>query len=221
MIKLCIFDLDGTLLDTLPTISHYSNLALAEFGLPSVLEERFKYHAGNGAKVLIERTLKDVNADLDKYFDKVFKFYTKEYDKDVNYLTKPFDGVPELLAGLKTMGIGTAVLSNKPHYATVNVVKNLLGELVDLTCGARDNVPLKPSPDGVFNILAELNINPDECLYIGDTGTDMETAKNSGLFAIGVLWGFRDEAELKNAGADIIVSHPLEILDYVKKVNKI
>lgn len=219
MIKLCIFDLDGTLLDTLPTISYYCNHSLEEFDLPVIEQEKYKYLAGNGAKVLIERMLDEVGADREKYFDKVYKFYNKEYDKDVNYLTKPFDGVPEMLAGLKTLGIGTAVISNKPDFAAVNVCKNFLGELVDIAHGGRDGIPLKPAPDGVFEIMKEANVTADECLYIGDTGTDMETGKNSGIFSIGVLWGFRKEDELLANGADIIVSHPLEILDYARKVN--
>ena len=196
MKKLCIFDLDGTLLDTLPTISYYCNLSLREFGLPEIEEEKYKYLAGNGAKVLIERMLDEVGADREEYFDKVYKFYNREYDKNVSYLTKPFDGVPEMLAGLKTLGIDTAVISNKPDFAAVNVVKLFLGELVDIAHGGREGIPLKPAPDGVFEIMEEAGVTADECIYVGDTGTDMETGKNSGIFSIGVLWGFRKEDEL-------------------------
>ncbi len=220
MIKLCIFDLDGTLLDTLPTISHYVNLALKEYDLTQIEQERFKYHVGNGARLLIERSLDDIGADRNEYFDKVFKLYNKEYDKDVNYLTKPYDGIPEMLAELKTMGIETAVLSNKPHFAAVNVVKNLLGELIDSANGAKDDIPLKPSPDGVYEIFREFNVTPEECLYIGDTGVDMQTGKSAGIFSIGVLWGFREEEELIKNGADLIVSNPCEIAFYVKKLNE-
>lgn len=219
MKKLCIFDLDGTLLDTLPTISYYCNLSLREFGLPEIEEEKFKYLVGNGAKVLIERMLDEVGADKEEYFDKVYKFYNREYDKNVSYLTKPYDEVPEMLAGLKTLGIGTAVISNKPDFAAVNAVKLFLGELVDIAHGGREGIPLKPAPDGVFEIMEEAGLSADECIYIGDTGTDMETGKNSGIFSIGVLWGFRKEDELLENGADMIVSHPLEILEYAKKCN--
>ena len=218
MKKLCIFDLDGTLLDTLPTIAYYCNLTLREFNLPEIPEERYKYLVGNGAKVLIERMIDEVGADRKKYFDKMFKFYNKEYDKNVSYLTKAFDGVPELLAGLKEMGIGTAVISNKPDFAAVNVVKLFLGDLIDIAHGGREGIPLKPAPDGVFKIFEEAGVTADECLYIGDTGTDMETGKNSGIFSIGVLWGFRKEDELLKNGADLIVSHPLEILEYAQKI---
>ncbi len=221
MKKLCIFDLDGTLLDTLPTIAYYCNLTLREFNLPEIPEERYKYLAGNGAKVLIERMIDEVGADREIYFDKMFKFYNKEYDKNFSYLTKAFNGVPELLAGLKEIGIGTAVISNKPDFAAVNVVKMFLGDLIDIAHGGRDGIPLKPSPEGVFKIFEEAGVAADECLYVGDTGTDMETGKNSGIFSIGVLWGFRKEDELLKNGADLIVSHPLEILDYAKKIQTI
>lgn len=221
MKKLCIFDLDGTLLDTLPTITHYCNLTLREFNLPEIPEERYKYLVGNGAKVLIERMIDEVGAHREKYFDKMFKFYNKEYDKNFSYLTKAYDGIPELLAGLKEMGIGTAVISNKPDFAAVNVVKLLLGDLVDIAHGGRDGILLKPSPEGVYKIFEEASVTADECLYVGDTGTDMETGKNSGIFSIGVLWGFRKEDELLKSGADLIVSHPLEILDYAKKIQTI
>ena len=125
----------------------------------------------------------------------------------------------EMLAGLKTLGIDTAVISNKPDFAAVNVVKLFLGELVDIAHGGREGIPLKPAPDGVFEIMEEAGVTADECIYVGDTGTDMETGKNSGIFSIGVLWGFRKEDELLENGADMIVSHPLEILDYAKKCN--
>ena len=219
MIKLCIFDLDGTLLDTLPTIAYYCNYSLKEFGLPEIETQRYNYLAGNGAKVLVERMLDEVGADKGEYFEKLYSFYTKAYDKDVSYLTKPFDGVPEMLAGLKTLGIKTAVISNKPDFAAVNAVKLFLGELVDIAHGGRDGIPLKPAPDGVFKIFEEAGVSADECLYIGDTGTDMETGRNSGIFNIGVLWGFREEDELRANGADIVVSDPMEILEYAKKVN--
>lgn len=218
MIKLCIFDLDGTLLNTLPTINYYCNLTLREFGLPEIPEERYKYLVGNGAKVLIERMIDEVGADREKYFDKLFKFYNKEYNKNVSYLTKAFDGVPELLAGLKEIGINTAVISNKPDFAAVNVVKLFFGDLIDIAHGGREGVALKPSPEGVFKIFEEASVSADECLYIGDTGTDMETGKNSGIFSIGVLWGFRKEEELLENGANLIVSHPLEILEYARKI---
>ena len=152
MKKLCIFDLDGTLLDTLPTISYYCNLTLREFGLPEIEEERYKYLAGNGARVLIERMIDEVGADKEEYFEKMFEFYNREYDKNFSYLTKVFEGVPELLKGLADIGIKTAVISNKPDFAAVSVVKMFFGDLVDISHCGRDGNPFKPAPGGGFKI---------------------------------------------------------------------
>ena len=217
MIKACIFDLDGTLLNTITTISYYCNKTLAEFGFEPIEEEDYKYLVGDGAKKLVERMIEKKGIDSEEYFDKMFKFYNREYDNDVSYLTKPYDGIPELLAFLKTNNIKNCVLSNKPDYAACEAIKKFLGDLVDVTHGGRENVPLKPAPDGVEEILAEIGCTPDECLYIGDTSVDMQTGKNAGMYTIGVLWGFRKRDELEESGADVIVSSPDEIMEIVQK----
>lgn len=217
MIKACIFDLDGTLLDTIPTISYYCNLTLNEFGFESIDPEEYKYLAGNGAKVLVERMIDRVGADREEYFDKMFKFYNKAYDRDVSFNTKPYNGIPELLGELKTMNITTCVLSNKPDFAACEVIKRFLGNLIDITHGGRDGVALKPSTEGIDEILAEIGVSADECLYIGDTSVDMQTGKNAGMYTIGVLWGFRKRDELEEHGADVIISHPSEIAKIAKE----
>ncbi len=219
MIKSCIFDLDGTLLNTLPTIRHYVNLTLSEFGLGSVSEKDVKKMVGNGSKKLIERALLKNGASLED-FEKIHKFYSDSYDEDVTYLTHTYDGIPELLAELKTMGIKIAVLSNKPDFAAKEAVKTFLGDLVDVTYGGRDDVPLKPSPDGVYQIMEELGVKEGESLFIGDSSVDMKTGKNAGLFTIGVKWGFRDEDELIQNGADKIVSSPEMICDIINSRKK-
>ena len=219
MIKACIFDLDGTLLDTIPTISYYCNLTLEEFGFEPIEPDEYKYFVGNGAKLLVERMIERVGADKDKYFDKMFKFYTRAYDKDVSYLTKPYDGIPELLARLKTKGIHVCVLSNKPDFAACEAIRTFLGDLVDLTHGARDGIALKPSTEGIDEILKESGLRADECLYIGDTNVDMQTGKAAGMYTIGVLWGFRKRDELIDSGADAIAQHPDEIAAILDKMN--
>lgn len=219
MIKACIFDLDGTLLDTIPTISYYCNLTLEEFGFAPLDAEEYKYLAGNGAKLLLERMIDRVGGDKEKYFDKMFKFYNKAYDRDVSYGTKPFDGIPEMLGELKTMGIATCVLSNKPDFAAREVIKRFLGSLIDVTHGGRDGVALKPSTEGIDEILAEIGVSADECLYIGDTSVDMQTGKNAGMYTVGVLWGFRKRDELEENGADVIIVHPSEIVQIAKMKN--
>ena len=216
MIKACIFDLDGTLLDTLETIAHYCNITLEHFGYDKIDVEKFKYFAGNGSKKLIERTMREACAD-EKDFEKFHSFYFNAYEEDASYKTGVFDGIKELLESLKEKGIDVFVLSNKPDVAANMATDEFLPSLVDVTYGASDKFSLKPSPDGLHCILKENFLSPDECLYIGDTGVDMETGKNAGLFTIGVLWGFREKEELIRFGADAIVSHPSEIEKYINR----
>lgn len=211
MIKACIFDLDGTVADTVTTIAHFCNAALNHFGFPAIEVEKYKTLAGNGASVLVRRMMAAVNAP-DELYEQVRVYYNTTYDNDFMYLTKPFDGILPMLQGMKDAGIKTAVVSNKPDSTTCKVCEELFGTLLDLARGGRDGVPLKPDPQAIFETMEELSVSSDECLYIGDTGTDMETGKNAGLYTIGVTWGFRDEEELKKFGADVIVSSPEEIL---------
>ncbi len=217
MIKACIFDLDGTLLNTIPTISYYCNLTLEHFGFEPIEEKKYNYFAGNGAKLLIERTLAHAGADLEKYFEKAFEYYNCEYNKNTTRGTKPFKGICELLDEMKRRGIKTFVLSNKPDFAAKSVIDSFLGDKIDATYGATQGVALKPSTEGLEKIMKEYSVSKSECLYIGDTDVDMQTGKNAGLFTIGVLWGFRDEEELMANGADLIVSNPVEISDYINE----
>lgn len=215
MIKACVFDLDGTLLDTIPSISYFGNKALTHFGFDKIEPDRYKYLAGNGARVLVERMLGEVGADIEKNFDKVYKYYIEEYDNDPSYNTKPFDGIVELLTFLKEHNIRSYVLSNKPDTAAKAAIDTCLGSLVTKTYGGRDGIELKPSTMGLELLTKEAGLTPDECLYIGDTSVDMKTGTAMGMFTIGVLWGFREKDELVKNGADLIVSHPVEISDYI------
>lgn len=220
MIKACIFDLDGTLLNTLTTISYYGNMALNKFGLPSIETEKYKYMVGNGAKILIERMLREVGAYTEEMFKKVFAYYNEQYNAEVKLYTEPYPGICELLKNLKKANILTAVVSNKPDFAAKCVIKDFFEDgLLDITRGQVEGVPVKPAPDGVIEVLKELDVTAEESVYVGDTWIDMQTGKNLGAYTIGVLWGFRDYDELKTNGADIIVENPSEIMNYIKKVN--
>ena len=220
MIKACVFDLDGTLLNTINTITYYANLALEHYGIEPYNTDDYKYMVGNGAKILIERMLDGRGFSGDnEMFDKVFGFYNEKYNSDVEYLTAPYDGICELLDNLKKEGITTAVLSNKPDYAAGEAVKTFLNGYFDVVHGQRDGIEIKPSPEGVFEILNELGLTSDEILYIGDTATDMQTGKSANAYTIGVLWGFRLRDELEGANADAIVEHPSEIYNILKKIN--
>lgn len=219
MLKLCIFDMDGTVVDTISSIAYFANRALNLYSLPSIDKERYKILVGNGARVLVERMIAEVGGN-EEQLEKVYKEYNTTYDADFLYLTEAYEGVIDMLSALKGMGVKTAILSNKPDVTAGKVAKALFKEgLIDVCYGARDGIALKPDPAGVFDILNEMGVDKSECLYIGDTATDIKTAKNAELTSIGVLWGFRDRKELEGAGADFIIEHPSEIIEIAKKVN--
>lgn len=216
MVKLCIFDMDGTLVDTIETIAHFGNAALEHFGIEPIPVRNYKTLVGNGSRVLLERMLDFRGVGLDKC-DDIHKWYMNAYDNDFMYLTKPYDGIIPMLQELKSLGIKTAILSNKDDTTAKKVSDDLFGnELIDLCLGARPGKALKPNPESVQEIIERFGVENSECLYIGDTATDMETAKNAGLYSIGVLWGFRDETELRGAGADVIISEPAKIVEIAK-----
>ncbi len=214
--KAVIFDLDGTLLNTIDTIAYYGNKALSDFGFPTFPVDRYKYFAGNGAVKLIRRALEATGKYTEEDFDKVFTHYNEIYNADSLYLTRPYDGIVEMLKKLKEAGIKTGVISNKPDFATVDVVKKVLGEeLIDICHGARDSFPLKPDPASTLDVLGELKGDAKHSAFVGDTSVDIETGKAASLHTIGVKWGFRTEEELKGAGAEVIISHPDELFDII------
>ena len=216
MIKLCIFDMDGTLVNTIDTIAYFGNTTLENFGIEGIPTENYKTLVGNGSRVLIERML-DFHGVKPDNIDEIHKWYMNKYDNDFMYLTRAYDGIIPMLKALKEAGIKTAILSNKDD-ATAKKVSDELFEagLIDLCLGARPGKALKPDPQSALEIIEEFGVEKAECLYIGDTATDILTARNAGLYSIGVLWGFRDEAELKGAGADVIISDPMRIAEIAK-----
>ena len=221
MIKACLFDLDGTVLDTINTIAFYCNKALEKFGIESIPVERYNYLAGKGAKHLVESMLRERNCFSEELFAKIFPYYISMYDADPYYLTKPFDGIVKLLASLRTRGIKTAIISNKPDFATKSLCKKMFAPgSFDTVRGQVDGVKLKPHTEGVELVMDSLGVSKDEILYIGDTDTDMQTGRNIDAYTVGVLWGFRDAKELNDNGADELVSQPAEILHIIERINK-
>ena len=210
--KTYIFDFDGTLVNSIVTITHFANKSLEKFGLPTISEDRYKYLVGNGAVNLVHRMLKEVGAD-DSMFDEVYEDYFHTYDKNHSYLSEPYEGIVDMLKELKKQGCKIAIVSNKPHDTTVKICDELLGDLIDLCRGQLPTCPIKPDPTAVFEVMEELGAKKEECVYCGDTITDMETGKNAGLYTIGVLWGFRTRDELLKGDPQLIVSHPSEILE--------
>lgn len=217
MKKLCIFDLDGTLMNTIPAISHFGNSALKKYGFPEIVPDRYKLLVGNGRDLLIHRMLDESGNDTEENFKNVGKAYDSAYEADPLYKTAPYDGVLDLLDTLKEKGFTLSVLSNKPDNVTQDVVRLFFGDRFDVIAGQKPGVNPKPDPAGVFAILSELKMTAEEAYFIGDTYVDITTGKNAGIESIGVLWGFRDREELTNAGADHIVAKAEEILDITLK----
>ena len=210
--KLCIFDLDGTVLDTVGSIAHYGNLALQKHGIEPIDEKEYKYFAGDGAKILIKRMLHYRSCYSDALHASVFKLYNEMYNADVTCKTVIFDGLCEVLDRLKADGYRFAIVSNKPDFAAKTVANALYGEgYFDCIVGQKEGSALKPNPGEVFSVMQDLGAKAEDCVYVGDTDTDMLTGKNANLYTIGVLWGFRDREELEKSGADIIVATPAEL----------
>ena len=205
--------MDGTTVNSINSIAYFANRALNKFGLPSIDTERYKLLVGNGATTLVKRMFAEVGASYD-IFDEVLYEYNKTYDDNFMYLAKPYDGICEILRELKKNGIKTAIISNKPDSTAKKISDRLFGkELIDICVGAREGVPLKPDPTTVIEVMEKYKVSPCDCLYIGDTATDMLTGKNAGIYTIGVLWGFRSREEIEGAGACMVTNDPKDILN--------
>ncbi len=213
MIKCCIFDLDGTLLNTLKALAYTTNLVLKHFGLGPVTEEQLKHFVGDGYQMQLRRALHSCGDEDEKHLEESFLLYTRLFAENCLYQVQPYEGIPELLAGLKERGIKIAVLSNKPHARTVENIESVFGkEYFDYIAGEQPGIPKKPDPAGVMKILEAFAVKPEECLYLGDTNTDMKTGLGAGLVTIGVTWGFRDRTELEAFHPYDIIRHPSELL---------
>ena len=209
-----IFDLDGTLLDTITDLAEASNGVLREFGFPVHPEESYNYFVGDGLKTLMARVTpaETAAAVIEECCDSFMQKYGQCWDRN----SKPYQGIPEMLRELRRLGMQCAVLSNKPHAFTEVFVNRFFGpDMFAAVYGQRDGVPKKPDPAGALEIMAKLSTFPERCIYVGDTSTDMKTGKSGGMFTIGVLWGFRGRDELEEHDADLIVQTPMEIVEHV------
>ena len=216
MKKLVIFDLDGTLADTLDSIEKAANLVLDEFGYAPVERDKLRYFVGSGAKELIRQCLVYRGGRAEDELDTVFARYQELFQIYCMYHVKPYDGIVELLQALKKNGIKIAVNTNKPHPRAVEVVEEIFGkDYFDCIIGQSEGRMRKPAPDGVFEILDELFVKKEDAIYAGDTKTDMQTGKSAGVFTVGVLWGFRERKELEENNADAIIEYPMQLLEYI------
>lgn len=214
MIKTVIFDLDGTLLNTLEDLKDSTNYALVQFGFPQRSLEEVRHFVGNGVQKLIERA---VPAICDKETcKKCLAVFKEHYSQNMYNHTAPYMGILDVLKKLRQNEIKIGVVSNKFDFAVKELCKKYFTDLVDVAIGQADDVPKKPAPDGVFKAMKELRAEKSLTVYIGDSEVDVQTAKNSELPCIGVTWGFRDEKDLD--GANVIVNSPEELIEAIRSL---
>jgi phosphoglycolate phosphatase len=214
MKKAIIFDLDGTLLDTLTDIMESVNNVLDKYEFPTHKMQAYKYFIGNGIEVLTRKAFpKDITeSEFRNYFQEV----KQEYESRQTLRTKPYNGIEEMLNKLLEKGISISILSNKPDEFAKPTVKHFFPNIkFDIVFGSRNGVERKPSPDAVFEILEKLNFQKEDCFFVGDTAIDMQTSVNAGVDGIGVSWGFRTIEELQENGAKHIIDTPNEIFELI------
>lgn len=213
--KLIIFDLDGTLLDTLQDLGDSCNAILQRFGYPIHQLPAYKKFVGNGVQKLIERALPE-HARTTEIIATLLTAFKTYYEEQTISHTRPYAGIVALLQTLKSSGYLISVASNKYHEAVIPLMEKYFPTIAfDLILGHRTGHPAKPDPDIVWDTLRTLGIAKENCYYVGDSSVDMDTANNAGVTAIGVTWGFRDENELRQHGAKHIIHVPQELLNIV------
>ena len=209
MYKAVLFDLDGTLTDTLADIAAAMNRALQLHELPTWPVDAYRYLVGNGAKVLSERCVRE-RQELSAAVRQTYQDY---YETHNLVQSKPYEGVPEMLQALVDRGIRLAVLSNKPDADTKAVVRHFFPQIPFAAVrGQVEGVPVKPDPAGAIALAAQLGLDPGEFLYLGDTAVDMQCARNAGMHPVGALWGFRTAEELRESGAEHLIARPGDLL---------
>lgn len=213
--KLIIFDLDGTLLDTLQDLGDSCNAILQQYGYPVHQLAAYKNFVGNGVQKLIERALPE-NARNEATMTTLLTAFKKYYEEKPISHTQPYTGIIPLLQQLKSLGYLISVASNKYHEAVIPLMNQYFPDIsFDLVLGHRTGRPAKPDPDIVLDSLQTLAVAKEDCFYVGDSSVDMDTANNAGVTSIGVTWGFREEDELRRHGAKHIIHSPQELLAIV------
>ncbi len=208
-----IFDLDGTLLNTLGDLRVATNHALAVRGLAPRSMDEIRHFVGNGIRLLICRAMPEGTSDAE--IDAALEDFKAYYAAHIHDRTVPYDGIPQLLTALRKRGMKVAVLSNKIDSASQELIEYFFPGKADVVFGEHVGVPRKPDPTSCRMVMQQLDVQPEQVLYVGDSGTDMQTAKNAGLYAVGVTWGFRSREVLTENGADVLVDSPAQILQIV------
>lgn len=207
-----IFDLDGTLLNTINDLAASTNYALRSVGLPEHTVEDVRRFVGNGVRKLMERAIE--NGDKNPLFEKAYSIFRQHYLEHGLDTTEPYAGIVDMLEELNCRGKNIAVVSNKFYAATQELVRHFFGEYVKVAIGERENIRKKPAPDTVVEALKLLGVDKENAVYIGDSEVDIQTARNVGIPCISVLWGFRDRSFLVENGAQTFIDAPSKLIDY-------
>lgn len=218
MIKTIIFDLDGTLLNTLDDLADAANWVCAQNGWPVHPTDAYKYMVGNGIPKLVERFSPAEQRTPERLAATLAQF-TARYDAHKEDKTAPYPGIPALLDALRADGVQAAVFSNKADALCGKILAHYFGSRFAAVRGSRPGVPTKPDPAGLLELMRTIGADPAATLFVGDSDVDILTGHNAGLPAMGALWGFRGEAELKQAGADYLAAAPADILELVRREN--
>ena len=204
-----LFDMDGTVLDTLDDLCDSINHSLAEFSLPQVSREHVRQCLGNGAAFLVSHSI-PAGSSPELVAD-VLAFYKPWYDAHCLIKTAPYEGILPMMQSLKEQGLRLAIISNKPDRAVQELSDAFFPGLLELSVGESPSVRRKPAPDTVLTAASQIGLPVDQCVYVGDSEVDLQTARNAGMDCISVTWGFRDEAQLIEAGASVLVRTPEEL----------
>ena len=217
-IRAVLFDLDGTLSNTLDDLAASVNHALSVHGFPTHEVAAYRYFVGNGAYLMIQRALPETARD-DATVCRLRETFLEHYSVHSQDKTGPYDGVTELVAALRKAGYATAVVTNKPDVAAQAIVASMFPGLFDVVIGQREGVPIKPDPAMPRLVMAKLGVTPEECLFMGDSNVDIRTGVGCGAHPVGVLWGFRDREELLEAGAKDLIAKPDELWAVLDRLN--
>ncbi len=214
-----LFDLDGTLINSLHDLAESANEALKKHGFKTHPTDSYKKFVGNGVRNLIKNAAPD--GIEDSVIEKILEDYRIIYDKNYVNKTRAYDGIHEMLDHLQKARIKMGVCSNKPHKPTNEIVEKLLGsEYFDVIFGEREGIPRKPDPASLIEAAEKLGVPPSQTIYVGDSGGDMESANRAGMLAAGVLWGFRGQEELIACGGKILLATPSELVDFIAGIDK-
>lgn len=213
MNKVVIFDLDGTLLNTLEDLRDSVNTALQKYDLPTRTLEEVRAFVGNGLRNLMIQAVPD--GEVNPVFEEVFEFFRDYYKTHCNIKTAPYDGIMELMEELKKRNVKTAIVSNKVDAGVKELNKKHFAKFTEFAIGERVGISRKPAPDSVNEVIKILDVDKTQVLYVGDSDVDILTARNAGVRCISVTWGFRDAQFLIDHGAEVLISKPLELINYL------